>query len=145
MVQEVASNVVDFVRLLADKNAILPMVTFNNNMIEDYGNFLIPLALQNPMLLYAILSRTTMEFQGGGLPARGEAMSSGTMVGKGKTNYDFLYFKHQAISHLNEQIRNLSLGRINPVTFYTVVFMLRLEVSPHSTCRHSLISFSQSD
>jgi hypothetical protein len=105
------------------------MVTFNNSLSEDYSAFLIPLALQNPMLLYAILSRTTMEFRGGDFRLLNEAIKSGTVVRQDKTNYDFLHFKHQAIRHLNEQLRSPNLGGINSTTFYTIAFMLRLEAS----------------
>jgi Fungal specific transcription factor domain len=118
------------------------MVAFNKNMIDNYGSFFIPLALQNPMLLYAVLSRTAMEFQGRALPSPGNGMNSGTVVNKGKTNYEFLHFKHEAIRHLNEQLRNPNLGGVNSTTLYTIIFMLRLEASLNFLVpsRRSLIS-----
>jgi hypothetical protein len=105
------------------------MATFNKSMANDYAGFVIPLALQNPMLLYATLARSTMAFQGTSLPLPDEGMGGGAVVKKRKPNYDFLHFKHEAIRHLNKQLRNPNLGGVNSTAFYTIVFMLRLEAS----------------
>jgi hypothetical protein len=61
------------------------MVTFNKSMTDDYAGFLIPLALQNPMLLYATLARSAMAFQGTALPLSDKGIDSGAVVKKGGT------------------------------------------------------------
>jgi hypothetical protein len=96
-------------------------------MIHAYTTLLVPLAVEEPALLYAILLRTSTEFKSGGGDKPDQIVGPQTAVAKRNTESEYVNFKLQAIKHLRKGLGGDG-GFVNPAMIHAIAILLRAEV-----------------
>lgn len=110
-----------------DANHIIPNIYANHDAADISNSFLIPYAMEDPVLLNAIAFRSTVEMQ-----SRNSLMSGNSLVLRdgripdGPT-LDFTYFKTLTIQHLNRRLQE-QRNPANASTVCAIVFLLLGEV-----------------
>lgn len=132
-VQNVPTNrfVIDLV-----SNVIVQRIDLKSAMVHAYKTLLVPLAVEEPALLYAILLRTSTEFKNGGGDKPDQTVGPQTAVtreARHNAESEYVHFKIQAIRHLRRSLGGDG-GFVNPAMIHAIAILLRAEVRSLNIC-----------
>ena len=99
-------------------------------MVHAYNSLLVPFAVEEPSLLYAILLRTSTEFKSGGGNQPDQNVGPQTAITESttrKSESEYLDFKINAVQHLRKRLGRDG-GFVNPAMIHAIAILLRAEV-----------------
>lgn len=124
------------------RTVIVQRIDLKSAMIHAYSTLMVPLAVEEPALLYAILLRTSTEFKSGGGEKPDQIVGPQTAITKTAAHSaesEYVNFKVKAIQHLRKRLASDG-GFVNPAMIHAIAILLRAEVRSNHISADSFCS-----